>query len=72
MILHYRARLFQMARSDELAMELLNLLNARAALREQSSSRRYQDEANALAKEEERIRAVVRRLSNKNLVRLTR
>lgn len=45
-------------------MELLNLINARAALAEQRNTNRYKDEAAAMAREEERLRAVVQRLSH--------
>lgn len=54
----------QVAKNDELTMELLNLINAKSALAQQSRSPKFKDEAAALAREEERIRGVVHRLSH--------
>jgi len=55
--------LFQVARNGELTMELLTLVNAKTALSQQNSSAKYQEEAKALAREEERIRGKITRLT---------
>ena len=53
-----------MARNDELTMELLNLINARSVLSRQTEPRKYEEEAAAMGREEERIRSVLHKLSH--------
>lgn len=45
-------------------MELLNLINARSVLAHQTESRKYEEEAAAMGREEDRIRSMLHRLSN--------
>ena len=55
---------FQSARNEELSMELLNLVNAKAALMRQWEGRDMSFEA---AQEVERIKAIVSRLNSRRV-----
>ena len=45
-------------------MELLNLINARSVLSRQTEPRKYEEEAAAMGREEERIRSLLHKLSH--------